>query len=141
MTTKLGEPDYRYYNCNLQAPKIKCGLFEADEISSTCLIPSGICQYNGVFQYATTFTFTSTEIPLLSNPNCSGELTLYCKNDFQKMANVTMIIVVKANGTITNADFYQRVGNIPSVTSSIVGNTIKVVTSPSCICKWIFRGA
>lgn len=77
MTTpsdKIGEPDYRYYNCNLQAPKIKAKKITCEEIEivNKCIIERENCIYD-VYEY-------DIEIPELANDTFSGKMEIYLKN-------------------------------------------------------------
>lgn len=136
------DPDYRYYNCNIQAPRIKCELLDPDQINDSEIhMMSGLTSYNGIFPlFGNQFTFDSTVLPIMTQKNVSGELTLYLKNDYTNQCNVTTIILIKTDNILTNADFYQRVGNFTSLTTGIVANNLVVNTSPSCFCRWFFRG-
>ena len=137
--TIVKDPLYRYYNCNIQAPRLKCGVIDADQIT-TPFLSNGLSTLNGVFPYGNTFLFNSSVIPNLAQNCVCGELTLYIKNESLNLANVVTFILIKSNGVLTNADFYQKVGNFNTVTSSIVSNNLRVVISPGGMCRWVFRG-
>jgi hypothetical protein len=138
---QLGDPEYRYYNCNLQTPKIKCGNLTADKYTLGALSSSGIITYDGIFPFSNTFIFTTSHIPLLANDNMSGELTLYLRNETADYSNVTLSIVTKAGGTIQQTNIYQRIGNMTSVDmTSASSTTVTVTTSPYVRCYWVFRG-
>ena len=138
---QLGEPDFRYYNCNLQAPKMKCSKLDVDETTTGHLSPSGLCVDNGYKSLSTTHTFTSTDIPCLANSNASGELTLYFKNNKLERANVTLIIIRKTAGVIVDYGWYQRIGNMDAVDITAPSSTSIVATvSPAAEMRWFFRG-
>lgn len=139
---QLGEPDFRYYNCNLQAPKMKCSKLDVDETTTGHLSPSGLCVDNGYKSLSTTHTFTSTDIPCLADSNASGELTLYLKNNKLGKANVTMGVVVKLEGEINSSAtmFYQRIGNMDSVDVTVTTSSLTFLVSPAAECRWVFRG-
>ena len=139
---QLGEPDFRYYNCNLQAPKMKCGKLDVDETTTGHLSPSGLCVDNGYKSLSTTHTFTSTDIPCLANSNASGELTLYFKNNKLGRANVTLAVLIKLAGTLstTSSMWYQRIGNMDTVELTVSGNNATFTVSPAAECRWVFRG-
>lgn len=140
-TDQIGESDFRYYNCNIQAPKLKCKELSADTYTLGALTPSSIYSYNGVFPFSNTFIFTTTQIPLLANSNMSGELTLYLKNSSQGYSNVTMAVITKASNTIQQTNIFQTIGNMTSVTMTSSSNTtVTVTTDPYVICSWVFRG-
>jgi len=137
--TIVKDPLYRYYNCNIQAPRLKCGVIDAEEVTSSVLA-NGLSTLNGMFPYGNTFLFNSSVIPNLGQTCVCGELTLYLKNESLNLAHVVTIILIKSGGVLTNADFFQRVGNFNTVTTSIVSNNLRVVISPAGICRWVFRG-
>lgn len=138
---KIGESDFRYYNCNIQAPKLKCKELLADTYTLGALTPSSINTYNGVFSFNNTFIFTTSQIPLLANNNMSGELTLYLQNSGEAYSNVTMSVITKAGGTIQQTNIFQRIGNMISVNMTSSSNTtVTVTTNPYVICSWVFRG-
>lgn len=139
------DPYYRYYNCNIQCPRIKCEQLETEStISTTVLQPSGVSVYNGYFPVASSFDFTSTQIPFLNNYQFSGELTLYMKNDLAKVCNVTTAYVVKAGGAMTTTTtlIFQRCGNMTAVNLNITsGTSFTIIVDPAVECRWIFRGS
>ena len=139
MSSIVKDPIYRYLNCNLQTPNMKTGKLTATSVDIESL-SNDLFTSHGIFLFGSSFTFSSSVIPALSQRNCSGELTLYIKNNSLNVANVTTIILIKTNNTLTNADFYQRVGNLASLTTAIVSNNLVVTISPGATCRWVFRG-
>ena len=139
MSSIIKDPIYRYLNCNLQTPNMKTGKLTATSVDIESL-SNDLYTSHGIFLFGNSFTFSSAVIPALSQRNVSGELTLYIKNDSLNVANVTTIILIKTNNTLTNADFYQRVGNLASLTTAIVSNNLVVTISPGATCRWVFRG-
>lgn len=141
---KLGDPNYRWYNCNLQAPRIKCDQVDATTANFTTFGPNGIRMYSGIKSSSTTHTFTSADIPELANTTMTGELTLYLTNKEANVSNVTMTAITKANSTFPTGGtvLYQRVGNFTSVefTTSDANKSITFTISPAAACTWIFRG-
>jgi regulation of enolase protein 1 (concanavalin A-like superfamily) len=135
-----GEEDYRYYNCNLQAPKIKCTNLTMDYFTVNHWFPSGICTYNGYRTSATEHTFTTTDIACMSNANMSGEFTMYLKHSGGYSA-VVLIVITKAKGVYTYNDFYQSLGNLSGVVVSSPSNSsFKVKFGEAVEVRWIFRG-
>lgn len=141
---KLGDSNYRWYNCNIQAPKIKCESLNATTANFTSFGSNGIHMYSGYKAASTTHIFTSADIPELANSSMTGELTLYLVNTAGNVSNVTMTAITRANnkfpanGTVA----YQRVGNFTSVefATSDANKTITFTISPAAECTWIFRG-
>ena len=139
---QLGEPDYRYYNCNLQAPNMKCGTLTADTVQSGALAPSGLCVDNGFKAMASVHTFTSVDIPCLDMATASGELTIYFKNQLLQVANVTLAVLIKTGGSLnsTSSMWYQRIGNMTSVELTVSGSTATFTVDPQVECRWVWRG-
>lgn len=141
---KLGDSNYRWYNCNIQCPKMKCDEIDATTANFTTFGPNGIHMYSGVKGSSTTHTFTSADIPELSNTTMTGELTLYLKNTVANVANVTMTGITRAGNTFpaNGTALYQRIGNFTSVefTTSDANKTITYTVNPAAECTWIFRG-
>jgi hypothetical protein len=133
------DPNYRYYNCNLQCPKLITKEFQATTASFNQWQPSGIGFENGFLDYNTTFNIAPNA--LQQSTSC-GELTLYMKNTIgTQLAAVLMIIVSKTGGTITQALPYQTVSNFGALNVAILNNTtIQVTCSPAALCRWIWRG-
>jgi hypothetical protein len=132
------DPDYRYYNCNIQCPKLKSSVFQADSAQITQWYPSGIYMENGVLPYGSVLDIAPTA---LQQRNCTGELTLYMKNETADVTEIVMLIVTKAGGIITQALPYQTVGTFTSATLQILNNTtLRLTTSPACNCFWVWRG-
>jgi regulation of enolase protein 1 (concanavalin A-like superfamily) len=135
-----GEADYRYYNCNLQAPKIKCKQLTMDSFTVSQWYPSGICTYNGYRAASTTHTFTTTDIMCLSNSNMSGEFTMYVRHGAGYSA-VVLLVITKAKGSFTYNDFYQALGNLSGVVVSSPSTSSFTVTFAEALeARWIFRG-
>lgn len=135
----IKDPIYRYYNSNIQCPNIKTGKLSCD-VADIKALGNAVQTLNGLMPVASKFIINSTILPIFNQKNIAGELTLYFKNDTLNVCNVTTIILIKTNNVITNADFYQRVGNFNSLDISIVGNSIQVLISPAATLFWIFRG-
>lgn len=143
-SNKLGDPNYRWHNCNLQAPRIKCDQLDATIATFTTFGPNGIRMYSGVKSSSTTHTFTSTDIPELDNNLMTGELTLYLTNASANASNVSMTGITRAgnvfpsNGTV----IYQNIGNFTSVefATSNANKSITFTVNPAAKCTWIFRG-
>lgn len=144
---------YRYYDCNLQCPKLKARKLRCPQIGTTLfvddagvtikgdltvegttniedasihnltLVPSGIQQYNGILSLNTDHFITSTMLPPLANPNCNGELMLFMTNDTTVSRNVVYAAIVKIAGTIQEALIFHRVGNFTSVDMYASGET------------------
>lgn len=136
-----GEADYRYYNCNLQAPYMKCKQMDTENVSFSHWNPSGICMYNGYKGLSTTHTFTETDIECMGNANMSGELTLYARNGSGYGA-VILIVITKAADVFIYADYYQALGNLTgvSVTKATDNLSFTVTINPGVEVRWIFRG-
>lgn len=144
----IGDTLYRYYNAWIQTPKLKCGTIECDRLYAASVSqnvtyePSGIVTYNGSFSYSKTFTFTSTEIPSLTNSSCSGELTLYLYDNTGNYINLTISYIIKIAGSIssTGSTIAQRYGNFTSITMTVSDNTVLITVDPGANCKWVYRG-
>jgi hypothetical protein len=93
---------------------------------------------NGSMPLSTTHIFTSTNLPVLANNTCNGEISAYLNNGVY--VNVTMGVIVKSGGTILQTLVYQRVGNLLSVDMTFSGNTVTLTTNPATTCSWIYRG-
>lgn len=145
---------YRYYNCNIQAPKIKANEIYADKISFGTYTDNDVNLYGGkVETLGMTFEI---DIPYLGQAyenNC-GELTVYALNPLLNLAHVMMALITKSNSVMTttsNIVVYQNFGN-----ASITNATTGVTTDPSIIAqnntkvivafpqnvyiKWVWRG-
>lgn len=140
---------YRFYECNLDCYKLKAekefrcpkcilGSVTASSIDTTSLTLNGIHMICGSSPFGTTHTITPTELPLLNNRSMNGEISFYLNNDVY--VNVTMGVVVKANGTILQTLVYQRVGNFISVQFTSSGNNLVLTINPGATMKWIYRG-
>lgn len=147
MSSIVRDPDYRYYNCNIQAPKLYGSEIHADKISFDEYTESGVMLETGISPLNTTHTIA---IKCLTKSNCCGELTLYLKNEITNIAQVIMLTLSKTGGTFTsgNINEYQRWGNYSTTsgqnytystpTTSSVG--IALTGGPAEI-KWVWRGA
>lgn len=132
------DPNYRYYNCNIQCPKLKSKTFQADSAEITTWSPSGIYNENGTVPYGSVLDIAPTA---LLQKNCTGELTLYMKNDTANATELVMIIVTKSNDVITEALPYQTIGTFAQATLTVPNNTtIRITSSPPCNLYWIWRG-
>lgn len=105
---------YRYYNCNIQAPKLKANEIYADKISFDNYSPSNIYVKSGKSDIME--KVHEIQIDSFTNPtvnNC-GELIVYALNDSVNLSHVLMAIVTKTNNTISNTNnilIYQTFGN------------------------------
>lgn len=140
---------YRYYNCNIQAPKMKADEMHADKISFNGYTDSQINVYSGYFDVlGTTFYL---DIPYLGSDyanNC-GDLTVFAVNTSLQLVHVIMICIAKQNNTMLGGIIpYQNYGNcnvtssgvsqLPTVTTS--GSTRVVITFPQAVnMKYIWR--
>jgi hypothetical protein len=146
--TIVRDPIYRYYNCNIQAPNLKCETLSAKEIDITeqVLSPSGIHTYNGYKPLATSHTFTTADIPVLENATMCGELTMYAVNPGQEKAGVVFASLAKSEGQYTYLNFFQSNGNLTGVTfnngNTSPGNMLSftILFSPAVAVRWVFRG-
>lgn len=139
---KLGDPNYRWYNCNLQAPHIKCRNLYADSVNmnNSTDTSSGIVTNTGFKRMSTTHTFTTTDIPHLSNAGLAGEFTCYMQNHSSDRMSTAMAGLTKVNNK-TVCNIYQRLGNFTTITSTTTNADSFIVTvSPPADCRWIFRG-
>lgn len=141
MSSALKNPLYRYYNCNIQCPKLLCNEIQATNVSFSSYT-NGIKLETGEFTTsASTFTISPN---CLTQTNCCGELTVYFKNDTLSFAHVAMILVSKTNGTIPvqNVVLYQNLGNltVTAAPSGSTGVTVDTGAGNTCFAKWIFRG-
>lgn len=141
--TKLGDPNYRWYNCNLEAPKIKCRVLNVEVFNNNGASDgtSGTLAYSGFKPMSTVHTFTPTDIPRLSNDLINGELVLYLTNGASGVGNVTMSTVNKTPTSGCQCTIYQRIGTMTSVDAASTGNTSFTITiSPAAECRWRFQG-
>jgi hypothetical protein len=135
-----GEPDFRYYNCNLQAPYMKCKKITMDSFTVNEWQPSGICTYNGFKPMNTVHTFTATDLMCMANDTMSGELTMYACNP-SIASSVVLAIITKTRNAFVYANFYQALGNLTSLTVTTSGSsTVTFTFSPAVEIRWIFRG-
>lgn len=132
-------PDYRYYNCNLQCPNLITGDLQASTLTYSTLTPSEIGFENGFIDYANTFNIAPAA---LQQTTSVGELTLYVRNTIgTQLAGIMMILVTKTGGTITQALPYQTNSNFTVLNVAILNNTtIQVTVQPAAICRWVWRG-
>jgi hypothetical protein len=140
---KLGDPNYRWYNCNLEAPKIKCRLLDAASVNTFGVQDShsGSYMFSGLKPTSKTHVFTESDIPLLRNVTLNGELVLYLQNMGSHVGNVTMSILNKDPVNTCQCTIYQRVGTMTSVDSSSNGSTgFTITVNPAAECRWHFRG-
>lgn len=137
--TIIKDPIYRYYNSNIQCPNIKTEKLTCKQADIASL-GNTVSTLNGAMPLSSRFIIDSVEFPILSQKNIAGELTLYLKNDALNVCNVSTSILIKTNNVITNADFYQKVGNFIVQTITISGNTLVVTVSPAASLYWVFRG-
>lgn len=134
------DPSYRYYNCNLQAPKIKCHTVTADTLHLASM--NGLFVESGDLPYGNVFDVTVQS--LLKDTAC-GEVTCYIVNDAAFTSGVLLITAFKSN-KLLNAILYQNIGNYTSgvgVTITIVNNITIRITLPTGnygTCQWVFRG-
>jgi len=146
----MSDPNYyREYDCNIECYKMKASKFfrctkcelgsaKADSLDVATLKIGPIYTYTGSSDFGTTHTITSTQLPLLANAQCNGDVTFYLNNDLY--VGVSMGAIVKSKGTILQTLLYQNVGNFTSVALSFSGNNVILTVSPGATCKWIFRG-
>jgi len=136
-----GEADYRYYNCNLQAPYMKCKQITMDSFTVNEWQPSGICTYNGYKSLNNVQTFTETDLMCMANNTMSGELTMYARNPVGYSA-VVLCAIAKSNDVFTFADYYQSLGNLNGVTVTKNANNLSfdVTFDPAVEVRWVFRG-
>lgn len=151
MLPKFGNPNYRYYNCNLQAPKVLCNELTTTNLNENGLTvsPSRILRYNGVSTQKSTHVFTPIEIPSLGKSVMSGTLTMYLVNDVSGESNVSLAMIskttnLKLGNSPLNVLLYQRYGNfttveIPAPTSTQT-TTFQVNVSPPAIIYWRYEG-
>lgn len=132
---------YRYYNCNIQCPRIKCEMLSTSQIGIVDgLMFGSVFMETGDAGFGEAFNISPQ---CLSNNNCCGELTCYIKNDATSDVSVVMIAVAKSKGVIATPTVYQRVGTYGLVTSSVLSTTTVRVILPTSLqgqCYWIWRG-
>lgn len=135
-----GEPDYRYHNCNLQAPYMKCKKMTMDSFTTRHWDPSGICTYNGIRASGLVHKFTQTDLECMGETNMAGEFTMYVRSSAGYSAVVLLVITKAANG-FTYRDFYQALGNLNGVLVSSTDVLSFTVTFADPVeVRWIFRG-
>lgn len=148
----MSDPNfYRKYECNIDCYKLKasknfrcakCSLGNATadslSVSKLYMEPAGVVTYSGSSSLKGTHTITSSELHVLANTNCNGNITFYLNNDLY--VGVAMGVIVKSKGTILQTLIYQKVGNFTSVVISFSGSNVILTTSPASTCKWIFTG-
>lgn len=133
------DPEYRYYNCNIQCPKLKTNTFQADNLVIASYSPSGIKLLNGLIPFGTVLTISPDA---LLESNACGELSVYLKNIGTSVVAVMMITVTKSNGVITKVNPYQTVGNLTSSAVDIGSDqkSVKITISPGAKGSWLWRG-
>jgi hypothetical protein len=144
------DPIYRYYNCNIQAPRIRANEIYTEKISFGTYAESDVNLESGKFDLiGTVFDIFPADF---ARSNACGELTLYAVNNDLSISHVMMIVATKSGGTISTANVvaYQSVGNCikTSGTTTIIptavpsGSTGIRATFPfEVYLKWIWRGA
>lgn len=137
-----GEPDYRYHNCNLQAPYMKCKKMTMDSFTVNHWEPSGICTYNGYRGMGTVHTFTETDFECMGETDMAGEFTMYVRSS-AGYSGVVLLVITKANDVFSYRDFYQALGNLNGVlvSSSPPHSVSFTITFADPVeVRWIFRG-
>lgn len=132
---------YRYFNCNIQCPRVKTDILTTSKID----LPGGIefgqvLMETGDAGFGNAFSISPETLSLT---NSCGELTCYIRNDASGDVSVVMIAVAKSNGVIATPTVYQRVGTFGLVTSSVLSTTTVRVILPTGFqgrCYWVWRG-
>lgn len=141
---KLGDANYRWYNCNIQCPKMKCDQLDVTTVNLASLGANGVSSHAGYKSSSTSHVFTSTDIPSLSLSCMSGELTMYMTNCAANVSNITLSGFTRANGGFPSGGsiIYQRIGNATNVemTTNDTSDTVTITVDPAMDCRWIFRG-
>lgn len=128
---------YRYYNCNIQCPKVLSDEIKTSKLEFDSWTASGIVLQSGEIDFGTTFDISPTSLSLR---NAVGELTVYLKNDGEEMVHIIMMIITKTAGTMNPPLNYQTVGNLNTVVISTPSSTtVRIVVTPGAVCKWIWR--
>lgn len=146
-------PAYRYYNCNIQAPRLLGTEIHGDQISFD--------RYeNGMgFETGNNADYNKEHVIILSslddiNPDMCGELTVYAQNIANKLSHVLMIVITKNNNVMTNDDvvLYQSVGNCRITTGSTTtlptvvpfqdapDGGVRIEFPYSMTIRWVWRG-
>lgn len=139
-SNKLGDPNYRWYNCNLQAPKIKCNQLDAAVVNAVQVGNNGPKVYAGYKPMASVHNWTSYDIPSLAMSDMAGELTIYYLNTGGTLSNVTMSHITRNGGLFQQTNIYQRTGNFTSIDMTSTSDSVQVTISPAAECKWFYRG-
>lgn len=151
MLPKFGDAAYRYYNCNLQAPKVQCNELTTSEWNENGVVlnPSKIIHYNGVSTQKSQHLFTQLEIPSLANAVMSGTFTMFLMNDSSGESNVSLALIskttnLKLGNNALNVLLYQRFGNFTSVEiptpTSTQTTSFQVNVSPPATIYWRYEG-
>lgn len=140
------DPSYRYYNCNLQAPNIKCHTLNATNLNFTQM--SGLFYQNGETEYAKVAKITPSLLETAVDTVC-GDLTIFMKDLSGDKCKVCMITVAKINGVLTPTDSseqykyintYQQYGNIDVTITTEQNKTIVLTSLDFFSTRWIWRG-
>jgi hypothetical protein len=140
---KLGDPNYRWYNCNLEAPRIKCRELNAQSINNfgSQDVTSGVFTYSGSKPMSTTHVFTATDIPLIGKSAFNSEISFYFANSSNDVGNITMAGANKNATSGVVCTIYQRIGTMTSVDASSNGATgFTITVNPAAECRWVCRG-
>ena len=113
----------------------------ANSIGTYDKVPGGagdcLCS-SGYKPKSTTWTLTPTDIPVLQNEFCKGELNFYVQ-DGAGVVSFVQGVVGKTSNLIT-ARAYQRNGNLTSVAFAATATTITITWSPAVEGYWSYRG-
>lgn len=143
------DSSYRYYNCNIQAPRLKADEIYASKISYDSYSDSSILVQDGKFLTpSTTFTLSPSA---LQATNCCGEISVYAKSLTLNISHILMITIAKTEGALltSNVIIYQSVGNCVDTSSTTTimptavpsGNSSVLITFPFLVtCSYVFRG-
>lgn len=133
------DPTFRYYNCNLQAPKIKCSTITIDKIEGGLKYGStGVVTLTGLFSTNTTFVLNTTNFLPLNKKNFVGELSLYVMLP-DKSGGVIQVAIVRYDNVTQYVNVYQQTGNV-TISASTFQNTITFTSSTLVSCSWFYRG-
>ena len=133
---------YRRYTCNIEAPYIKCKQLIQTSPASTLFQT-----YEGYDGLATVHTITSSQLPILSGKDWTGEFNCYLSNNpnLPRRQQIIMTVIQNITGNPTTIVVYQTIGNLVSssvTTNSTITSTgnLIITTSPATVLRWSFKG-
>lgn len=135
---------FRYYNCNIQAPKLKgneitCDKLQSGSISCSTLTCSSITQnkvYSGYLTGVSEFLLTYLNIPELANSQISGKLEIYILQS--QTSGYTEVYITNNSGQLTRSFLMSVISNTLQTVYIQDNTAIKVILGNTSNVRWKF---